>query len=194
MLAGAMARAIEETDGLSLRGFCTTPRDMASACAGGATDLGVLDLELYDGDGGLAVASLREHAICARSLLLTSDLTPQFLDDALLAGADNCISARVDCHAFLAAVRATLVGKLMIAPECAVTLRAVLANQTSGRLSDRELEVLRLAAVGMSVADVGARMCISVHTANKHLARAYRKLVAHNRCGAVAIGRRLGFL
>lgn len=61
-------------------------------------------------------------------------------------------------------------------------------------LTPRELEVLRLAAQGRSVDEIGRRLYLSRNTVKSHLAHAYGKLGAHNRAQAIAAGLGAGLL
>lgn len=62
------------------------------------------------------------------------------------------------------------------------------------RLTNRELQALELAAQPLTNKEIAERMYISVSTVKNHLARAYDKLGAHNRRGAVRIARNIGLL
>jgi DNA-binding CsgD family transcriptional regulator len=61
-------------------------------------------------------------------------------------------------------------------------------------LTSREIEVLELAASGLSVDQLGARLFVSPNTVKSHLAHAYNKLGAHSRAQAIAAGLRTGVL
>jgi LuxR family maltose regulon positive regulatory protein len=63
---------------------------------------------------------------------------------------------------------------------------------TASELSDRELEVLRLVAIGLPNRDIGQRLFISDKTVKKHLSNILGKLAATNRTQAVDQARRLG--
>jgi DNA-binding NarL/FixJ family response regulator len=197
MVADTMARTIKHAAGFALVGRCASSGDLARACVGPAPDVGVMDLSIYGYDARLAVASLREHAMDAKALLLVPDLDPQMIADALLAGATNCISALVDCRALLRAIRATAEDRLIVPPDCQDILPRLLADQYrehERRLSVREIEVLRLVALGLPVGEIAVRMFISVNTVNKHLAHSYRKLGVASRSGALAAATRLGLV
>ncbi len=61
-------------------------------------------------------------------------------------------------------------------------------------LSDRELEVLRLVAQGLTNREIGRDLALSVHTVECHAKNIYRKLAARTRAGAVYHARELGLL
>lgn len=61
-------------------------------------------------------------------------------------------------------------------------------------LSERELQVLTLAAHGRSNTAIGAQMFISEHTVKTHMRRIYRKLGAADRTHAVALAARRGHI
>jgi LuxR family maltose regulon positive regulatory protein len=61
-------------------------------------------------------------------------------------------------------------------------------------LSERELEILRLAAAGLTNREMGDRLYISDETVKKHLANIYGKLQVHRRIEAAVRARELGLL
>ncbi|MBN1886554.1 MAG: hypothetical protein JW850_01135 [Thermoflexales bacterium] len=61
-------------------------------------------------------------------------------------------------------------------------------------LSERELDVLRLIAEGLSNRDIAARLVISLSTVKGHTSQIYGKLAVHNRTQALAKARGLGIL
>lgn len=62
------------------------------------------------------------------------------------------------------------------------------------RLTDRELDVMRLVAAGMSVAQAAEHMVVSRETVKKHLANIYAKLDVHSKMQAVSLLRERGVL
>ena len=65
---------------------------------------------------------------------------------------------------------------------------------TAGRLSVRELQVLRLLAIGRTNREIAGELFISPHTIKRHVAHILEKLGAGNRTEAAARGRDLGLL
>jgi DNA-binding NarL/FixJ family response regulator len=80
----------------------------------------------------------------------------------------------------------------------AVVVHALMRQGTrrtdSSSLSERELEVLRLVASGLTNKEVAARLYLSVETVKAHLETIYRKLDASDRTHAVAVALREGLL
>jgi DNA-binding NarL/FixJ family response regulator len=60
------------------------------------------------------------------------------------------------------------------------------------QLTDREVEVLRLAAKGMSNRDISRELCISIRTVQTHLSNVFNKLGVGSRTEAVVLGLRKG--
>lgn len=60
-------------------------------------------------------------------------------------------------------------------------------SRRTGTLTARQVEVLQLAAGGLSVAEIGAAMYLTRDTAKRHLENAYAKLGARNGTHAVAL-------
>ena len=197
MAADAMEHAIVCADGLALTTRCTTRGEVARACAAVPPDVAVLDVSIYGHDPGDAVRSVREPAPEARVLLMVPEPGGHEIALALLAGADNCISAFVDHREFVQAVRATAAGECVVPTDLGSGLGRLireLSVERNDRLSPREVEVLQLAANGLSVAQIASRLCVSVNTTQTHLRRTYRKLGVHNRGGAIPEAMRVGSL
>jgi DNA-binding NarL/FixJ family response regulator len=197
MAADTMIRAVNRAHGLSVSGRCASRSEVSTSCAIDPPAVAVLDLGLYDGDACLAVTSVREHVALARVLLLAPELEVEQLARAVIAGAENCISDRVDRRAFVLAIRATAAGRSVAGQRLeqgVARLVFELQENDNRRLSPREIDVLRLASMGLCVTDIAARLFISANTARTHLQHTYRKLGVKNRGGAVATAIRTGML
>jgi DNA-binding NarL/FixJ family response regulator len=196
MAAEAMARAVSATRGLSLSACCSSTSAIAACCRVSPPDMAVLHLAMYGDDPRTAVASIREHSSNARVLLLASAVNEEGLARALVAGAGNLVRDSLGRREFVLALRATAVGRSLVPPDLQRIVWTHIARLRTegGALSRRELEVLRLASRGMGDAAIAKRMFISVATTRTHLQRAYRKLGAVNRGGAITIALRRGLL
>jgi DNA-binding NarL/FixJ family response regulator len=197
MAADAMVDCVKSAHGLTIGSRCISRVEVAAACISAPPDVAVLHVSLYEGDARSAVASVHDQAGLARVLLLTADADAAHLARALMAGADNCISDRVDQRAFVAAIRATAIGRSVLPATLERRVARVLLDLQEAdtrRLSPRELDVLRLASTGLCVSDIATGLFISANTTRTHLQRIYRKLGVVNRSGAVATAIRRGIL
>jgi LuxR family maltose regulon positive regulatory protein len=82
-------------------------------------------------------------------------------------------------------------GRLLTIIEAEKRRKGTLPPKTSGLLSERELEVLRLLAVGSSNRQIAQKLFVSLSTAKTHVHNILEKLGAQNRSQAIARGREL---
>ena len=69
-----------------------------------------------------------------------------------------------------------------------------MARPTAKELTERELEVMQLIAVGATNAEIAQELHITVGTAKNHVKNIYSKLNVHNRAQAIARSRELGLI
>jgi ATP/maltotriose-dependent transcriptional regulator MalT len=104
-----------------------------------------------------------------------------------LAGTEH-LPWRGDAAAVVAAVSEFLDGRPALAPQL------MPAEHPSAVLTERELEVLRLVARGLSDGEIAKRLVVSPHTVHRHVANVRAKLGEPSRAAAVASAARLGLL
>jgi DNA-binding NarL/FixJ family response regulator len=140
-----------------------------------------LDL-LLESDARFEAAQVRLDLAATLSALGRHDRARREIEAALLAfrelGADG-ESARAEA----------MLGKLRRAP---ATLPAEAVDTPLGDLSERELEVLRLVAEGLTNRDIAQRLVLSEHTVNRHVANILRKLGLSSRAAAASVAGRHG--
>jgi DNA-binding NarL/FixJ family response regulator len=101
------------------------------------------------------------------------------------------------------AVRSVYAGEPVLHPAIARKVLARFAAEAQGGpagrdgerlLTDRELDILRLAACGLSNADIASRLSVSMRTVQAHLTQVFNKLGSSSRTEAVIAGLRRGML
>lgn len=164
-------------------------------------DVAVLDVQM-PGLSGIEVTRriTAEHPI-VRVLILTAYDDDPYVFALLQAGASGYILKTAGSRELAEAVRAVHRGESALDPAVA---RKVVQQLTSGRppgaqaavesLTERELEVLRLAAKGMTNKGIGQALEISDRTVQGHLANIYGKLNAGSRTEAVTEALKLGWI
>ena len=153
-------------------------------------DVVVLDLQLPDLSGVEVIRGLAETAPAARVLVLSASGERQDVLDAVKAGATGYLVKSAAREEFLAAVARTAAGDAVFTPGLAGLVlgeyrRLAAAPSAPGpetpRLTERETEVLRLVAKGLSYKQIAARLSLSHRTVQNHVQNTLNKLQLHNR-------------
>ncbi|NCA12176.1 DNA-binding response regulator [bacterium] len=152
-------------------------------------DVTLMDVRMLGGDGITAIRRIRELDSAARVLMLTSSEHGQDALAAMEAGAAGYVSKTVGYHDLLEAIREVHAGGRPISSAAALRLAAA-ANDR--RLSERELEVLRLLRDGCSHDDICARLTIADRTVRAHVSAIKEKLAAASAAQCVARAYELG--
>ncbi len=158
-------------------------------------DVVVLDVELPGGSGIGALEQVRSELPEARVLMLSGFSDPTRVRAALRGGADGYVLKNAPPAELLEAIRRVGAGRSVLAPAVAeavaTSLRAEPEEERARRLlsalSDREREVLRLAAAGESNAGIGKRLFISEGTVKNHMTHILRKLEVEDRTQAAIL-------
>ena len=154
-----------------------------------APDVVLTDIEM-PGMGGLELAAeLRRRAHPARVIIVTTFGRSGFLQRALAAGVAGYLLKDSPAERLADAVRRVHAGLRAIDPELAAS-----AWDEPDPLSERERQVLRLAADGRSTAAAAAELHLSEGTVRNYLSEAMGKLGAGNRVEAARIARGKGWL
>jgi DNA-binding NarL/FixJ family response regulator len=171
---------------------------MDGAAAGGALLPGCELLEALDADAPpdaividgpapdpVTLARIREARAAspeAKLVLLTGSHDPPWLDAASLAGIDAAVSKDLPPAVLWALVRHVIAENVFHAFTRPV--RTALPSVKAAGLTDRELEILRLVASGMSNARIASQLWVTEQTVKFHLSNTYRKLGVTSRTQA----------
>lgn len=157
-------------------------------------DVILMDLRMPGMGGVEAITRLRRRGHPARILVLTTFDTDRDVLPAIEAGATGYLLKDAPREELLRAVRAAHEGKPVLAPSVATALMGRVGTPEPGRLSARELEVLRLVAGGASNRAAARALFVSEATIKTHLAHLYDKLGVRDRAAAVAVAYERGLL
>jgi DNA-binding NarL/FixJ family response regulator len=155
-------------------------------------DVVVLDCQL-PGEGGTAVAlEIRQRQWPTRVLALSSYADDGYVRGMVDAGAVGYLLKDEAPAAIVAAVRAAAQGNGWFSPEIAGKIAAWERGELPGGLTERELEVLRLIAGGLSNKEIAQQLCITVRTANFHVGNILHKLDVASRVEAAVWAKEQG--
>jgi two-component system, NarL family, response regulator NreC len=151
----------------------------------------VLDVNMPEGSSVPAIPRILKSAPTTRIVVLTMQTDPQLARDALRAGATGFVLKDGAEDELIQAVRFAAQGRTYLNPE----LGARLAAEGPGAagppddLSARELEVLRLIALGHTNSEIAGQLFLSVRTVESHRAHIQQKTQRGSRAELVAYAR-----
>ncbi len=154
-------------------------------------DVTVLDIQMPKMSGIDALITIRSEFPGAKVIILTTYGGDALAQRALKAGAHGYVLKGLVREELFETIRAVHSGQKRIHPDVAAELAAHLGEEM---LSEREIEVLRLAASGHSNKQIGARLSITEHTIKGHMKSITAKLGANDRTHAVTLALERGIL
>ncbi|HLU26981.1 MAG TPA: response regulator transcription factor [Glycomyces sp.] len=165
--------------------------DAVNIARAGKADVLLMDVRMPRVDGIEATERITaEVAARPKILVVTTFDNDDYVWQALRAGADGFLLKRARVEDLLASVRLVARTDALLFPEAIRRLAAASARQAAPRpgldeLSEREREVLRLAAEGLSNAEIAGRLFLGRETVKTHLSSVYTKLGVRDRTQAV---------
>ncbi len=192
-----------ETD-LRVVGEADDGRDAVEAAKRCRPDVVLMDIRMPRMDGLEATRRIVHGTGGPRVLMLTTFDLDEYVFDALRAGASGFLLKDVPPEQLVAGIRAVAEGQALLAP--AVTRRLIETFvKSSGRpvsppppgleeLTEREHEVLRLMARGLSNAEIADQLIVSGTTVKTHVARVLSKLDLRDRVQAVVLAYETGIV
>lgn len=163
-------------------------------------DVAVLDIQMPGQTGIDVTRALRAEGLPVGILILTAFDDEPYVRAVLQAGANGYVLKTAEAQEIVEAVRAVYEGQSALDPAIARKLLTYLPKFQSASesniepLTERELDVLRLAAKGFTNKAIGAQLSISDRTVQGHLAKIYTKLGAASRTEAVMRAVTLGWI
>jgi DNA-binding NarL/FixJ family response regulator len=152
-------------------------------------DVTLMDLQMPDMRGVESIIGIRNEFRDARIIVLTTYEGDVQVLRALEAGAQGYLLKGHVHRELPDAIRDVHAGKKRIPRELAVLLTD---HMTDDRLTQREIDVLRLVAAGHSNKEIAVQLTVAEETVKKHVTNILSKLGANDRTHAVTIGLRRG--
>lgn len=154
-------------------------------------DVTLMDLRMPRMTGVEAITAICAEFKQARIIVLTTYDGDEDIYRGLQAGAQGYLLKDAKPNELLNAIRAIHSGQQYIPPEVGAKLVQRMSNP---ELSERELEVLRLMAQGMSNQEIGTALSIGESTVKSHVNRILSKLGVNDRTQAVIIAAKRGLV
>ncbi|MDX6326768.1 MAG: hypothetical protein QOK15_3122 [Nocardioidaceae bacterium] len=156
-------------------------------------DVVLMDVRMPKGSGIESCAAIKDAAPDARIIMLTVSDEEADLYEAVKNGASGYLLKDSSIDEVAQAVRVVADGQSLISPSMAIKLldefkqmsRSDRSSVPTPRLTDRELEVLRLVAQGLNNREIARQLFISENTVKNHVRNILEKLQLHSRMEAV---------
>jgi two-component system, NarL family, response regulator NreC len=144
----------------------------------------VLDLNMPGGSSLEAIPAISESSPGTAIVVLTMQEDPAFAREALRAGAKGYVLKKAAGTDFVQAVRTAAGGGTWLNPELGARMAAAPSGPPSD-LTERELDVLRLIALGHTNSEIASQLYLSVRTVETHRAHIQQKLGMSSRAELV---------
>jgi DNA-binding NarL/FixJ family response regulator len=190
---------------LEVVGEASTGEEAVSIVSSTRPDVVLMDVRMPIMDGLEAARRILSGSPgpAVRILMLTTFDLDEYVFDALRAGASGFLLKDTPPEELLSAIRIIAGGEALLAPSVTRRLIAEFAsrpavpaptNDRLGPLTDRELEVMKAVANGLSNAEIADELHMSVATAKTHVSRILSKLEARDRTQLVVIAFQTGLV
>ena len=196
---------------LEVVGEATNGQEAVQMCRALKPDLVLMDVRMPKSDGLQATRAIKEEMPGVSVVMVTMHENPDYLLEAIRAGAAGYILKDAEGERLVGAVRRTLNGESPLAQELAMQLLVRMANETQedeppspiadehrnslpGGITLREVEVLRLLAQGRTNPEIAQELEISRGTVKIHVQHIIAKLGVSDRTQAAVRAIELGLL
>jgi DNA-binding NarL/FixJ family response regulator len=184
---------LESEPGIEVVAEAENGEDAVAKAEEFAPDVVLMDVRMPRLSGIEATRTIRDVIPTARILMLTVSDEEADLYEAIKAGANGYLLKEISIEEVADAIRAVMQGQSLISPSMASNLLTeftALAKRAeeqfpAPRLTEREMQVLKLVAKGMSNREIADNLFISENTVKNHVRSILEKLHLHSRMEAV---------
>jgi DNA-binding NarL/FixJ family response regulator len=199
LLRRGLAVVLDTEDDIEVVGEASNGAEALHKAEELAPDVVILDVRMPDTDGLTACAAIKRSVPGAKVIMLTSSDEEADLYEAVKSGASGYLLKSVLPHTIPDALRAVQRGESQVSPSMAAKLMTGFAALARGadaapapdpvapgpRLTEREMEVLKLVATGRNNREIAKELFITENTVKNHVRNILEKLSLHSRMEAV---------
>jgi two-component system response regulator DesR len=190
MVRGALVALLELEPDIEVVAEVSSGDQILAAAKAHAVDVAVIDIDLPGTDGLTAAGELHEQLPRCRTLILTGLNRPSTIRRALTAKVGGFMLKDAPAGRLADAVRTIAAGGRVVDAEFALAAW----DTTECPLTDREVEVLKMAAAGADPTEIATRLFLSAGTVRNYLTTIVAKLQARNRIDAIRVARDSGWI
>jgi NarL family two-component system response regulator LiaR len=196
----ALHRALDDEEDMKVVAEASDGEEAVKLASELKPDVVVMDIVMPKLNGIEATRKIKEIAPDTAILILTAYDDEEYVMGLLDAGAAGYLLKSARGRDLAGAIRAIKSGESVLHPNIIArllkraTVTAVKENEAQGLLSERESEVLRLVALGMSNKEVAEELFLSQRTIKAHLTNVFNKLNVASRSEAIVKGLQWGLV
>jgi DNA-binding NarL/FixJ family response regulator len=197
LVRAGFSMIVDAADDLDVVGEASNGREAVEQARRLHPDVVLMDVRMPEMDGVAATRRIvdSDSGSAPRVLVLTTFDLDEYVVEALRAGASGFLLKDVRPEDLVEGVRAVAAGDAIVAPSVTrrlldrfarrLPVSSADASREVEQLTDRELEVLRLMARGLSNAEIGEALFVATTTVKTHVGRVLTKLGLRDRVQAV---------
>lgn len=188
LVIDGLSSLIDGVDGLSVASTANNGKEAIEQVSILKVDLILMDIDMPEMDGIEATKMLKKDHPDVKVLILTMHDEKSIIQMLMDIGADGYILKNASQQELLAGIQTVLNGKHHFSPE--VTMALLREEPEAGAelrslLTEREIEILKLIAEGLSNKEIGEKLFISHRTVDTHRTNLMRKLEVSNIAGLI---------
>ena len=191
LLREGVVSILQDQPDMAVAGEATNGAEAVERYRALRPDVTLMDLQMPEMNGIDAIRAIRGESPAARIIVLTTYEGDVLALRAIRAGAAGYLLKGMLRRDLLDTIRAVHAGKKRIPPEIAL---GIAEHQADDLLSEREIDVLQLVAVGRSNKIIADELSITEETVKSHMRNILSELSANDRTHAVTIGLKRGIL
>jgi DNA-binding NarL/FixJ family response regulator len=184
LVRAGLSTLIDAADDMTVVGEAANGAEAVRVCSSVEADVVLMDLSMPVLDGVAATRQLLVDNPAARVVVLSSFSDRARVRDAISAGAVGYVLKDAGPDEVIAAVRSAAAGHAPLDPRVAGALLPSATPDPGAALSEREIEVLRLASKGLANKQIARSLGIAERTVTVHLGNVFRRIGVNDRTSA----------
>ncbi|BFH70725.1 DNA-binding response regulator [Paenibacillus dendritiformis] len=190
LLRGALASLLDLEDDIEVVGQAGDGDEALALIARLEPDVCLMDIEMPAKSGLDVAEELKRRRLNSRVIILTTFARPGYFERAVKSGIQGYLLKDEPSERLAEAIRNVMRGEREISPELAFAV----IREEDNPLTDREREILKLAAEGRTANEIASALYLSYGTVRNYLSSIMSKLEARTRIEAIEIARSKGWL
>jgi two-component system, NarL family, response regulator DesR len=189
LLRGALASLLDLEEDLEVVGQAGDGEEALKVIRSLKPDVCLMDIEMPLKSGLEVAEQLKEQGSPCRVVILTTFARPGYFERAVKAGVHGYLLKDEPSERLAEAVRGVMQGRREVSPELIFT-----AGREANPLTDREQEILKLAASGLTAGEISGTLHLSAGTVRNCISVILSKLGVKNRIEAISAAEEKGWL